>query len=464
MGNCFLSIIVFIFIFSLRLFMSPALHIMTFWYCFLLSCLVQHARHAMSTPLQSLERAQNTKPPQPALDVRSTRFQERFHRHGLGSSYDRHCLEISKSARWRDPSGSSRWTPNPKPWYKADFLPACPACGCDDRVFETLRFTRSFALTDLLAVLREKYPRESFRAPFVVNFGAADGAGGIDDPTMGLLSEEATGALLVDGQQDSNLFAKYPNRTNVKILKGRKISPIDVVDLLRSHSVPKNDAILKIDIDSWECSLLQRILDSGYAPSIIMTEINTCFPPPLRFSVAPDGVIPDLGEYEKEIWQQENCFFGCSLASQADILISRGYKLLEVDGWDATFLHASIAHAFNPLPETLEDAWDYGFYQRLATARDCYKCQERCAGVAKVLNDDVYGLSAALQGLQKLTRKDKHADVDTLANELLDKARVIVHGLAPKHKASGSAFPFSLSFEGPGDSLVHLDERCSHRS
>ena len=445
--------------------MFPALHIMTFWYCLLLSCLVQHALPAMSTPVQSQQRALQTKIPQPALDGRSIRYQERFDRHALGSSYDRHCLEISKSARWRDLSGSSRWTPNPKPWYKADFLPACPACGCDDRVFETLRFTRSFALTDLLAVLRKKYTRESFRAPFVVNFGAADGAGGIDDPTMGLLSEEASGALLIVGQENSSLFANYPNRTNVKILQGRKISPIDVVDLLSSHSVPKNDAILKIDIDSWECSLLQRILDSGYAPSIIMTEINTCFPPPLRFSVAPDGIVPDLGEYEKEIWQQENCFFGCSLASQADILISRGYKLLEVDGWDATFLHASIASAFNPLPETLEDAWDHGFYQRLAKARECYKCQERCAGVtAKVFNDDLNGLSAALQGLQKLTRKDTHADVDTLANELLDKARVIIDGLAPKHKASGSAFPFSLSFEGPGDSLVHLDERCSHRS
>jgi hypothetical protein len=56
------------------------------------------------------------------------------------------------------------------------------------------------------------------------------------------------------------------------------------IHLLFANNISKKHfTILKLDVDSYECSILEHILRANYRPQIIHSEFNPIYPPPVIF-------------------------------------------------------------------------------------------------------------------------------------------------------------------------------------
>lgn len=56
---------------------------------------------------------------------------------------------------------------------------------------------------------------------------------------------------------------------------------------LRKERVPTGLGVdfFKMDIDSFDCHVLEEVMKAGYRPKVLMMECENGFPPPLRFAV-----------------------------------------------------------------------------------------------------------------------------------------------------------------------------------
>lgn len=166
-----------------------------------------------------------------------------------------------------------------------------------------------------------------------VDIAAGDGA------TMSntlALARAGWEGLAVEG--DANQFAKlatrYAQYSRVRLARAR-VTPDNVVDLLRSHAVPREFGVLSLDIDSYDHYVLARLLEA-YRPSLICAEINEAIPPPVKFTVT----------YRADHAWTKDHFFGQSLAMLDALRARHGYALVQVE-YNNAFL---VPEEFSPMP------------------------------------------------------------------------------------------------------------------
>ena len=183
-------------------------------------------------------------------------------------------------------------------------------------------------------------------SPFVVNFGSGCYSNTLNECLkldMGLrkIHTDQWPGLLVEARAQSAFMLRRELR-NVAVVS-EPVTPLNVVDLLRQHRVPFDAAMLKIDIDGYDCAVLDALLDSGWRPRIVFMEVHLEFPPPVSFAV---------GYHEKHtIAGAKGGFFGCSLSAASAVMRPRGYDLLQFDmlhtSHDAVWAHESVSHRFS---------------------------------------------------------------------------------------------------------------------
>ncbi|CAF1365840.1 unnamed protein product [Rotaria magnacalcarata] len=109
-----------------------------------------------------------------------------------------------------------------------------------------------------------------------------------------------------------------------------------VQNIFERYSVSKNFTILKLDFDSYECSVLENILRVGYRPELIHTDFNPIFPPP--------GIVISIynattkNDWKPALWSNDNLFYGCSLSALSKLLRPFDYILLDVDFWEVIYI------------------------------------------------------------------------------------------------------------------------------
>ncbi len=363
---------------------------------------------------------------------------------------------------------SAPWPP--QPWFKMDFVYVtcfCPNCCSqgfprwDGRGHDLARgdmsdpffagippslAARTLKLEDLVAFLR--LPSISL---FVVNIGAACLFGGYGDPTQRLLAgvttdggglEVPVGGLLLDAHAEPTLFSAYPLRPNVTLLNPITMEPSNIAATLANYSVPMNFAVLKVDVDSVELGLISSLFAAGYNPAVIHLEINTIFPPPLRFSIPLNMSYAELasGGIDK-------IFGGVSLSAVADFLVPHGYRLVEVDGWDTIWIRSDLAKRLPGLPTSLAAAFRIGFLDRVERHPQCYREEF----LHRVLNREMWGIAEGAAAA--IAAGDAAAKT-----EMLEKARKIVDQLMPRYpivlSSGGGVMPYMLSLTGPSDGMV----------
>ena len=220
-------------------------------------------------------------------------------------------------------------------------------------------------LTDLINFIGPK-------TQFLVNIGAASVGGGQFDPTHPLLiTSQSFGALLIDPHSNQSLFDAYPKRNNVLIEHDLVWSESVVERIFQKYNVTKNFALLKIDIDSYECAVLESILNAGYRPDLIHTEFNPIYPPPVYFRPIYDAKTKT--DWQPPLWANSGPFYGCSLTALSRLLLKFDYILLQVEFWDVVYIRYSIAHSTSiQVPADDQIAYQSGFLQH-----SCYSYCKR---------------------------------------------------------------------------------------
>ncbi|UJR38289.1 hypothetical protein I4U23_030959 [Adineta vaga] len=218
--------------------------------------------------------------------------------------------------------------------------------------------------------------------PFLLNIGAASWNGGRYDPTYPILTtiNSSFGALLIDPNRNPIFFSAYPNRTNIRLTHDFIWSETIVQDILQKYNISKQFTVLKLDIDSYECSVLENILQAGYRPQIIHTEFNPVFPPPVIFKPIYNSTTKN--DWKPSLWTINGPFYGCSLTALSQLLLSFDYVLVEVDFWDVIYIERELVRSLGiQIPVTDKIAYEYGFLG--------HSCFSYCRKNVKLYNNQI---------------------------------------------------------------------------
>jgi hypothetical protein len=168
-----------------------------------------------------------------------------------------------------------------------------------------------------------------------------------------------TYALFRDGWQglaveyDDRKFAKlahtYATFPGVNLAKC-KVTPENVVWLLKANQLPKKIGFLSLDIDGYDYFVLEQVL-SEFRPQLACVEVNEKIPPPIKFSV----------KWNPNYFWKVDHFYGQSISQLYTLCLKFQYALVELH-YNNAFL---IPSELNPYPSlTPEVAYQEGYLNR----------------------------------------------------------------------------------------------------
>jgi hypothetical protein len=105
--------------------------------------------------------------------------------------------------------------------------------------------------------------------------------------------------------------------------------------------------VLSFDLDSRDLFFLEKLLNDGLRPAVVVAEYNAKFAPPIRWSIPPDDPTP---------WRGTD-YFGASLASLAALFGEFGYRLVACNpatGCNAFFVRGDLSMSFGDVPDEIE--------------------------------------------------------------------------------------------------------------
>jgi hypothetical protein len=186
---------------------------------------------------------------------------------------------------------------------------------------------------------------------WVVDIGASDGVA--QSSTKKFAYEYGWNGCMIecDSLKFSALSSLYSRHDRVSLVKS-KVNPFNIVSMLRGCDVPLSFSILNLDIDSWDLSVIEALLSSGYEPSLITMEINEIIPESIFFSVRYN---PD------HAWKSDH-FYGCSLAAASRVIKQFGYSLAAVEWNNAFFVKQNSGKSISDL--SVAEAFRVGYSSR----------------------------------------------------------------------------------------------------
>jgi hypothetical protein len=127
--------------------------------------------------------------------------------------------------------------------------------------------------------------------PILVDIGASDGVAFSN--SRSLIQNFDWGGLLIEPNAEKASLLALNNksaseRTSIIIGFAKSNS---IVKILQSFDIPRDFGFLSIDIDSFEYSITDTILER-FRPRLVCVEINERIPPPIQFYVHETGVAP----------------------------------------------------------------------------------------------------------------------------------------------------------------------------
>jgi len=182
-----------------------------------------------------------------------------------------------------------------------------------------------------------------------VNVGGNDGRS--DDPLFEYAQTlKAVGVAI---ERDPVLCERHrANLPQVNVVC-EEVTPQNIVGLVsQGMALPASIDVLKIDIDSYDCPVLEELLPVLKA-KIVLMEVNPSIPPPYQWAML----------HHPKLWPffnghanpREVPIRGCSLAYEVDLLRRYDYDFLAFGGHDALFAHRSVRDAWHPLKPPMDE-------------------------------------------------------------------------------------------------------------
>jgi hypothetical protein len=197
-------------------------------------------------------------------------------------------------------------------------------------------------------VIREYLNKIQVADNFLVEIGASDGLSMSN--TYFLLCDGWKGfAVEYDNHKFSKLSSSYQSFSGVNLARC-KVTPANIIQLLKGNSVPEKFGFLNLDIDSYDYFVLDSILES-FKPSLVCAEVNEKIPPPLKFTVLYDPC---------HFWQGDH-FYGMSISQLYLLCVKYNYALVDLH-YNNAFL---IPTETSPSPSlSPEEAYMIGYLNR----------------------------------------------------------------------------------------------------
>lgn len=194
----------------------------------------------------------------------------------------------------------------------------------------------------------ERYIRDlPIESRTVVDIGAGDGINSSN--TYSLFRNGYNGVgIEADSRTFARLASVYRFLPGVFACRSR-VSPENVVNLLRGFEIEPEFGLLSLDIDGNDYWVLDAIL-SDFRPRLVVSEYNEKIPPPIRFVV----------EYDKDFYLRHH-FFGYSIAKLQDLLDKHNYAVLEIEYNNVFIAPAEIA---GTRATGIAEAYDRGYAKR----------------------------------------------------------------------------------------------------
>jgi len=204
-----------------------------------------------------------------------------------------------------------------------------------------------FAALDEEVVIRELLAKLKRFDKYAVDIGASDGWSFSN--TYSLFRGGWNGlAIEYDDERFAQLTAAH---TNFKTrLAHMKVTPLNVVELLKAHGVPPNFSFLSIDIDGYDYFVLAALL-RVFRPKLICAEINEKIPPPLKFTVKWEPDHAWIGDH----------FFGQSISKLGELADMYRYSIVALH-YNNAFLAPTELDVGPSL--TPAEAYDRGYASR----------------------------------------------------------------------------------------------------
>jgi hypothetical protein len=201
-------------------------------------------------------------------------------------------------------------------------------------------FSEAQLIADFVAALRPK--------PLAVDIGAYDGYSMSN--SLSLFMKGWSGlAIECAPHMFAKLSVRYSAFPSVSLAR-LKVTPDNIVPLLRAYSVPSDFGFLNLDIDSFDYFVLDRLLEA-YRPALICAEINEKIPPPIRFTVA----------FSENFSYERGDFYGMSISMLDSAAKRHRYVIVALEYNNAFLIPREIVPV---APLTAEEAYNRGYKAR----------------------------------------------------------------------------------------------------
>jgi hypothetical protein len=170
---------------------------------------------------------------------------------------------------------------------------------------------------DEYSVIKRWTSELAISSRYCVDIGASDG---LTMSNSYALFKAGWSGLAVEfrGVQFASLSRVLRDCANVTLARSC-VSPYNVASLLDSAGAPRNFGFLTIDIDGYDYFVLEALL-KRFRPSLICTEVNLHFPPPIKFTLLYDPAHDWNG----------GSFYGQSICQLHKLCINAEYSIVEL--------------------------------------------------------------------------------------------------------------------------------------
>lgn len=218
-----------------------------------------------------------------------------------------------------------------------------------NRIFILLRkYDRTYGgELKLLNEIVDLLPENSIQS--FVDIGSGDG---FNMSSSYFLVKSGRRGLLIDGDPIAISHARkiYKNLGSTTILC-LKLNPGNITRVLSDAGYSHFD-YLKIDIDSFDLTILNQLLRDGFRPKVFSIEINERIPPSIYFDV----------KYTRNGRYNSKVIYGCSIASANDVASKFNYSLYSIAYNNAFFIQTSLLKMIDPaFNKSIKDIYLEGY-------------------------------------------------------------------------------------------------------
>jgi hypothetical protein len=189
------------------------------------------------------------------------------------------------------------------------------------------------------------------RHEFCVDIGAGDG---VTMSNSHFLFSGGWGGLAVEYSPASfaELARVYAKHEKVQLARCRA-TPEGIGILFQAYNVPRDFDFLSLDIDGYDHFVLDAVFQA-YRPTLVCTEINEAFPPPVKFVV----------KYHPEFRWNVDRFFGHSLAKVQELCDRHEYAIVRVEYNNAFLAPRELLADARLVALTPEQGYREGYLER----------------------------------------------------------------------------------------------------